>query len=238
MKHPFIVLITVLSVAFACKKENANNNFLRAVAGVDKEVSWIIDTVVLDGSNSTATGGTVTISAYNWKQISGPSSAAIVGSSLAKTTVRDLVLGLSKFELTVTSNSGMISKDTLSVNVAFPSLPSTGISFNATWDQDVTGLMYLKEIVSNQSIMSFGAGLELSIFNACEFYVKTEGSANWIKLPYVFSGDIRATKRNFFISTYTDNISFDSQVFMPRLYATSVSGIDFTKKAEVFLYRR
>jgi hypothetical protein len=73
------------------------------------------DSVSLDGSASNDPDGT--ISKWLWQKISGPTSSTIVSPAAAKTVVRNLVFGFYEFELTVTDNGGLSTRDTVRVNV-------------------------------------------------------------------------------------------------------------------------
>ncbi len=63
---------------------------------------------MLDGSASTDPDGTIT--SYKWAKIAGPVSAKIINSNSAQTSVKSLVMGVYKFELTVTDNGGFRQK--------------------------------------------------------------------------------------------------------------------------------
>jgi alpha-tubulin suppressor-like RCC1 family protein len=83
------------------------------------------NTVTLDGSLSTDSGGT--ISSWSWLETSGPSNATIANQSTATTTVTGLQQGTYAFFLTITDNNGNSSNatETITVNPAVAGAPPT-----------------------------------------------------------------------------------------------------------------
>jgi hypothetical protein len=71
--------------------------------------------VSLNGSSSFDPDGT--ISAYSWKQISGPSVSSIAAGSTSTATASQLLPGQYIFELAVTDNNGLKNTDQVSVTV-------------------------------------------------------------------------------------------------------------------------
>ena len=57
---------------------------------------------------------------YQWRKISGPSQFRIVSPHSAVTDVTNLVEGVYKFELKVTNNLGLSSRDTMTLTVNAP----------------------------------------------------------------------------------------------------------------------
>ncbi len=88
-----------------------------ADAGQDQTIILPVNTVSLNGSGSYANG---TIESYSWIQISGPQISSIEFPDASVTETGSLVAGTYEFELTITDNSGAISRDTLAVNVEEP----------------------------------------------------------------------------------------------------------------------
>ncbi len=88
-----------------------------ADAGQDQTVILPVNTVSLNGSGSYANG---TIESYSWIQISGPKISSIEFPDASVTETGSLVAGSYAFELTITDNSGAISRDTMVVNVEEP----------------------------------------------------------------------------------------------------------------------
>jgi cytoskeletal protein CcmA (bactofilin family) len=112
-----------------------------ANAGANKVITLPVNTTTLTGSGTDSDG---TITGYSWVKVSGPSSDIIVSPNLATTAVNNLVQGLYEYELTVTDNDGVISKDTIQVTVndAFNQAPvaNAGTSKVITLPIDSTSL--------------------------------------------------------------------------------------------------
>jgi hypothetical protein len=119
LKISFFFLITGF-IFFSCKKDDRDASALPVkihpvpIAGDDKTVILPADSVLLSGSGRDMDG---TIIKYSWNKISGPSSFIIANSTAAVTKVINLVLGIYVFELTVTDNDGLSSKDTVTIYV-------------------------------------------------------------------------------------------------------------------------
>lgn len=99
-----------------------SSSLVTAHAGVDQTINLPVNTVSLDGSGSV---GNAALS-YNWKQVSGPASAAISSNQAVSTSATSLVAGMYTFELNVRTVSG--SKDSAQVKVNV--LPATSSSFS------------------------------------------------------------------------------------------------------------
>ncbi len=82
-----------------------------ANAGTDQTITLPKDSAQLDGSGSADADGTITT--YKWIKIAGPVSSNISKLDSSKTSVKTLVGGVYKFELTVTDNGGLSAKDTV-----------------------------------------------------------------------------------------------------------------------------
>ena len=85
-----------------------------ANAGDNKNIKLPTDTTSLTGTGTDTDG---TISAYQWKKISGPGQFTILSPTQAHTVINNLVEGIYQFELTVTDNLGAIGKDTVQIEV-------------------------------------------------------------------------------------------------------------------------
>jgi C4-type Zn-finger protein len=95
---------------------NAKGNLPPIVkAGKDQSIQLPKNSVMLDGSGSTDSDGS--ISSYQWTQKSGPSSAAINYDTAATTKVSDLIAGKYVFKLTITDNQGAKTSSEISITV-------------------------------------------------------------------------------------------------------------------------
>jgi hypothetical protein len=115
LKFAFFTLLISMVTLAACKKERQSNKAPIANAGPDQSVSSLTDSVILDGSSSHDPDGKIIN--YSWRKIAGPPPSNIVNGSIAKTYVKNLVAGVYLFELKVTDNGGLSSKDELIVIV-------------------------------------------------------------------------------------------------------------------------
>jgi len=86
-----------------------------ATAGYDQTIALPVDSIILDGSASNDSDGN--IAAWQWTQISGPSSLTISNANSVKTRVTKLVEGSYEFELKVTDAGGLFDKDTIHIMV-------------------------------------------------------------------------------------------------------------------------
>ncbi len=84
-------------------------------AGSDQSITLPVNTAALNGAGSTDPDGVIT--AYQWNQVAGPSTAVITTPNAITTNVNNLVLGNYQFELLVTDDSSAVDRDTISVIV-------------------------------------------------------------------------------------------------------------------------
>lgn len=88
-------------------------------AGTDISMTLPVNSTSLDGSASSDPDGNSTIT-YSWAKISGPGQFTIANNTTATTALTNLVDGVYTFELTVTDNYNITSKDTVKVTVILP----------------------------------------------------------------------------------------------------------------------
>jgi hypothetical protein len=84
-----------------------------ANAGADQSVTLPTSTITLSGSGTDVDG---TITAYAWKQLSGPVDK-LTSLNTATSVLNNLIEGVYSFELTVTDNRGAIDKDSVTVTL-------------------------------------------------------------------------------------------------------------------------
>src|SRR6188768_4001017 len=120
----FLILFSLLIgtiIFYSCKKEyscegcNEKNKPPIAVAGADQVITLPTDSVLLDGRTSSDPDGI--ISEWLWTKISGPASFNIIKPTDSLTKVKALVAGTYLFELKVTDNGGLYTKDTMRIIV-------------------------------------------------------------------------------------------------------------------------
>jgi Tol biopolymer transport system component len=135
------ISIACIIILSSCKKEkscegcNENNKPPIAVAGLDKLITLLTDSVLLDGSSSNDPDGT--INEWLWTKISGPASSTINNATSSRTIVKNLVAGIYQFELMVKDNKGFSDKDTVQVSVDDPRINQPPVA-NAGGDQTIT----------------------------------------------------------------------------------------------------
>ncbi len=86
-----------------------------ANAGADKTITLPTNSVVLNGTASNDTDGTITT--YTWSKISGPAAGAIASANAVTTNVTGLTQGVYRFRLQVTDNNGATADATVQVTV-------------------------------------------------------------------------------------------------------------------------
>ncbi len=104
-----------------------------ANAGTSKSITLPVNSTNLDGSLSSDPDGSIV--SYAWAQISGPSTATLTNGNSALASVANMLAGQYTFELTVTDNSGAVSKAGVKISVipAGPQPPDA----NAGADQTI-----------------------------------------------------------------------------------------------------
>jgi alpha-tubulin suppressor-like RCC1 family protein len=98
-------------------KQAAPTETIIANAGVDTSIQYPATLALLYGGQSSAVNTTITH--YNWKQLSGPSTAQIATPDSVLSGVLQLEVGVYEFELTVSDDHGNTSTSTVKVTVAY-----------------------------------------------------------------------------------------------------------------------
>lgn len=111
------VFVTGAVIFYSCRKENAHKENKPPIANAGNDTTIILpeNSTILDGTASTDPDGT--IASYEWTKIAGPSSYTIADSNAAQTQVENLIGGIYQFQLKVTDALGLISRDTVMVEV-------------------------------------------------------------------------------------------------------------------------
>ena len=117
----------------------ANNIPPNANAGSDMSITLPLNTVSLNGSGSDPDGNVVS---YQWSKITGPVSGVIVNPAAPVTSAVGLSQGTYFYQLSVTDNSGAITKDTVKVLVN----PPVNLAPKANAGQDISITLPLNTI--------------------------------------------------------------------------------------------
>ncbi len=96
-----------------------------ANAGSAQTIQLPDNSVILDGTKSTASSGSIV--SYEWSKISGPSGSTIMDISAGTTTVNNLTEGVYTFELKVTDNKGKTATATVTITVKAAPVPPVAI---------------------------------------------------------------------------------------------------------------
>lgn len=102
------VLVTV-------NPEPRKNKAPVAITSADEKIQLPTDKLYINGRTSYDPDGRIT--AYAWKQVSGPSTAVIAHADWTETLVSGLKAGAYTFELTVTDNDGAKATDRVTITV-------------------------------------------------------------------------------------------------------------------------
>ena len=156
-----------------------------ANAGRDQTITLPNNTVTLDGSGSTDPDNNII--GYAWSKISGPVAFKITNANAIQTQVVNLEQGIYQFELAVTDADGLISKDTMFVNVVKNTFNGQEFIFESlTWEigdfygigaEDVyTGTPARPDLFQNAPGLSYNTQLQ------GEIYLKFDTASAWIQV--------------------------------------------------------
>jgi hypothetical protein len=181
--------ITSVVIFVACKKDNsitlspAINKHPTARAGGDLTVLLPANTVLLDGSASSDTDGTVR--EYYWSDLSGPASVKISNPTNSSTEVGFLTAGVYEFKLTVIDNGGYASNDTIKIFVVYPEFENEVKFENLTWkvSHDPNNPMDDELYVDSPEIPQSNLA---SLFRV---FVQTAFSSDWVEAKTIINGE-------------------------------------------------
>ncbi len=122
-------------------KASGSNQAPVAKAGDDKTIEMPINWITLDASWSYDNDGKITL--YQWKMVSGNSSAKIENANTATTKVTNLQPGVYVFQLTIKDDKGAIATDELRTTVVGTN-GSTGASNLTTYPNPVSTTMNIR----------------------------------------------------------------------------------------------
>lgn len=192
-KNYLILFIVIGCIIFSCGKERSCENCRErkvnkpplAIAGPDQVIILPVDSVVLDGRNSSDPEGA--IANFQWAKISGPAPVTINNPVSSVTKASNLVKGIYQFELTVTDSAGLSATDTVKITVNPQVLNNEVILDSLTWSfwhdlNDPSGVfdvVYISipdtaNILSNSSL---------------HIYVKLDSTSSWVLVNPVINGN-------------------------------------------------
>lgn len=141
------LMITSVLIFLSCQKEkscencNVTNKVPIANAGSDTMILLPVDSILLNGTTSVDPDGNIT--AYQWSKIFGPPAFSISNSTSATTVVKNLVQGTYLFELKVTDDKGLTSKDTVIVTVNTEIIFNELVWITLCYQPDVPGACWI-----------------------------------------------------------------------------------------------
>ena len=193
-----------------------------AFAGLNRTIYAPQNSVELDGTGSSDSGGTIV--KYQWTQLSGPNTAVLATPGQAKTTAGGLILGDYRFKLTVTNDKGKTGED----NVVISVLPPEVVDFTLTYPID-------KAMVWDKRRPVF-------TWNACAGATKYEVFVNVTRTDYVWYASGNLLDRYTKVGESTTN-SFtmpydlvDRWTYKWYVVATTPSGGKYSDKQQFGLY--
>jgi parallel beta-helix repeat protein len=178
-------------------KVGATDTALVASAGADKNVYLPADSVILTGN---ITGGG-TITAYNWRKLTGPAQFLIQSAGNATTKVSNLVIGTYTFEFSATDNRGVTSRDTLSVNVS-TILPVKLSSFSAYKTGDKVNLKWVTESEINVNHYVIERSADGRVFNTIGQVASINSTSQHV---YTFVDQMPLQGRSYYRLAMVDN---------------------------------
>lgn len=130
------------------------NKVPHAYAGYDLTVQLPVNNAILSGTGLDEDG---VIKNYQWAQLSGPATAALLTPKEAQASAGSLAAGIYKFQLKVTDNAGAINADTVLVTVkaALPPTPNKAPVVSAGKDLILT-LPVIKTTVTGVAVDADG----------------------------------------------------------------------------------
>jgi PKD domain len=192
-----------------------------ADAGNDTTIILPFNTVMLDGSRSTDPDNNIV--SYLWTKISGPSSFSIVNANASQTQVINFVQGVYQFELKVTDNDGLISKDTVIIEVLLGGITEkifTDLVWTNQCYQDIPGACWI-----NGDAPSYGFFirdttniLPNNASTIAGLWVKMDASSEWEEVPLnCWQYPDPYPRTNFTYCLTPDSLSVFSWFFSPTI---------------------
>lgn len=142
------------TVQITVKANNGINHPPVAHAGADQVIILPTNSTTLDGSASYDPDGTIT--AYQWSKVAGPLPFSFQSPQSAKTGVNALTEGVYWFELAVTDDGKLTTKDTVQVMVKGASTTTCDVSGRAHINAQLTEIGTLSEAGSPNVVAAGG----------------------------------------------------------------------------------
>ena len=258
MKKLFFLVSLATIIFLGCKKDNntlvpPKAKTLVANAGLDtainlplKGTGWDFK-AILNGKASHALSGQIVF--YSWTEIDGDPLFFHIKSPNADST--EVILeewpdfqkpsGIThKFRLEVRDDHQNVDYDTVAITIFRKFLAEyEGLS----WDSTVGSLTYLNIKYKPNEIINYQAFDPIytytpDVLNLCTFNGNCIEVGSWKTIPYVPYDSIKLTDKDFFYSTNNNNsLDIFSDNDWPVIYATQKSGIDFTQKLSIGVWR-
>ncbi|MFS4492240.1 PKD domain-containing protein [Maribacter sp. 2308TA10-17] len=127
-RHPIINAIEIIGSGSTTSPPTAD-------AGSNQSITLPTNSIILNGSGTDPDGGSIT--AYQWTQQSGPSTASLSGANTSNLTANNLLEGTYVFRLTVTDDENETGFDEVSVIVS-PEVGTQSPTASVGSDQSIT----------------------------------------------------------------------------------------------------
>jgi len=177
-----LVIVPSLLLVTACQKDSPHGPDEQqrqgkppiSRAGSDSTVYQPFSTCALDGFASTDPDSNIV--SYQWRQVAGYPNATLSSPDRQRTSVSGLTqVAKYVFELTVTDDDRLASKDTVTITVAGPhctgsvqTLVFESQAWNYAWIMEIAVFDFFSYLPPNSYIKNI--------------YIKRDGSANWEKV--------------------------------------------------------
>lgn len=197
----------------------AANQLPVANAGSNQSINLPSNTVSLNGSASSDADGS--IASFQWKQVSGPSTAVLNNATSAIASASNLIEGLYNFELLVKDNNNEEAKDTVVITVNAPLLSEKIIKVNVYGGSNPAGTEW-----NNWNVQS---SLTLSNMKY------SDGSASTVTATLNLSNAIADNGANYPVTMCPAEVGRTTSYSTVGRYII-LSGLDDTKQYELEVY--
>ena len=209
----YVMKVTLVSLSGKTATDQTtvtvNNN---PTAGLVFTVSAGVDAYIYSPATSYKIAGSATVKGYGvssctWVQISGPSAARISGGGSISPTVSNLVTGTYQFEVAIMSNTGIIARDRVNVNVNVAKAAGavsgvdggSGLSLADSTDMGRSVNVYPNPVMADQTFTVEGQGwttgaVRFTLYDLSGKAVKQlllDNQASWFKQTVPTAGLVR-----------------------------------------------